>query len=216
MSEYAKKWREQRRIDGLCVNCDNQSQIEKIRCLQCSQVQNEKTKERRDAKKKQGRCKCCEEKSLLGKVVCQKHLDEHKKWRDDEIIRRRKLGLCNYFGCKTSAIVDENRKFGLCEQHYLQTLSRSHFNNCKRWQELKEIFYNNPVCPYTGIKLKLGVNASLDHIIPKAKKGTNDKHNLQFVYCFDDFDVNRMKGEMTSDEFKKAIDVLSTHMRGEQ
>lgn len=45
--------------------------------------------------------------------------------------------------------------------------------------------------------LNLTKKPSLDHIVPKAKGGTNDLENLQFLSWFE----NRCKNDMTQDEW---------------
>ena len=56
-------------------------------------------------------------------------------------------------------------------------------------------------CNYTGIKLIQGVNASLDHKIPRHRGGSNHINNLHWI----DREINRMKGTLTHNEFLKTI-----------
>lgn len=54
------------------------------------------------------------------------------------------------------------------------------------------------------MNVQLYKRPSLDHIVPKAKGGTNDLENLQFLSWFE----NRCKNDMTQlewDEIKKNI-----------
>lgn len=53
------------------------------------------------------------------------------------------------------------------------------------------------VCALTGTTLVPGVNASLDHIVPKAKGGTNALDNLQWV-CIP---ANQAKSDLSTEEF---------------
>jgi len=59
-------------------------------------------------------------------------------------------------------------------------------------------------CGYTGLPLELGKNASLDHIHPRAKGGSDDIQNLHWV----ESSVNRMKGDKSHSEFLDFIEVL--------
>jgi hypothetical protein len=68
-------------------------------------------------------------------------------------------------------------------------------------------------CPYTGISLVLGHNASLDHKASKSRGGSNDLSNLQWVYYGDDFDVNMMKRDTTEENFVKAINIMYENFR---
>ena len=45
--------------------------------------------------------------------------------------------------------------------------------------------------------MTIGINASLDHKIPKAKKGNNDIENL----CWVDWKINLMKRDLDMNEF---------------
>jgi hypothetical protein len=77
-----------------------------------------------------------------------------------------------------------------------------HLGTTKRWKEILASFESqNGICYYSGIKLIIGKNASLDHKIPKSKHGIEDgvydAGNL--VWC--DKMVNIMKNSMTDDEF---------------
>lgn len=56
------------------------------------------------------------------------------------------------------------------------------------WKKLED---QNFKCFYTGISIVPEENASLDHIIPKAKGGTNDFDNL--VWC--DRKINSFKND---------------------
>ncbi len=113
---------------------------------------------------------------------------------------------CN---CGKIAVSNENRiKTSYCEKCYLKKISYSQFKTISRWKELKILFDQHSICPYTGFKLVLGQNTSLDHILPKIKGGTNDICNLQFVYSEDSFDVNFMKGTMSEDKFKMAVKII--------
>ena len=52
-------------------------------------------------------------------------------------------------------------------------------------------------CALTGVLLVPGVNASIDHKVPRAKGGSDDIDNLQWV----DLKVNLMKRDMDIHEF---------------
>lgn len=52
-------------------------------------------------------------------------------------------------------------------------------------------------CVYSGRKLILGQNASLDHIIAKSRGGSESLDNLQWV----DRNVNYMKRALSHDDF---------------
>jgi 5-methylcytosine-specific restriction endonuclease McrA len=85
---------------------------------------------------------------------------------------------------------------------YLRRLSNVYLKHSHRWQELKVIFdKQNGKCPYTGRTLTIGVDAEIDHIIPRAKGGSNEPDNLQWVYE----KINRMKFDYSHTEFLNMI-----------
>lgn len=64
-------------------------------------------------------------------------------------------------------------------------------------------------CAYTGVQLTPGVNASIDHIVPRSKGGEHCAENLQWV-CKQ---INRMKTDMTHEEFVETCAVISEKCR---
>jgi len=76
----------------------------------------------------------------------------------------------------------------------LKRTSQKLFGTVDKWDELYFLLEaQNFTCPYLGVELKLGVNTSIDHIIPRAMGGTDDFDNLQWV----DRRINWMKGPCT-------------------
>jgi hypothetical protein len=52
-------------------------------------------------------------------------------------------------------------------------------------------------CAFTGFPLTPGVSASIDHLIPTARGGTDEDHNLAWVAL----KINLIKNDLTRDEF---------------
>jgi 5-methylcytosine-specific restriction endonuclease McrA len=73
------------------------------------------------------------------------------------------------------------------------------------WATLQKIMENQGnVCPYFGVPIQVGINAELDHKTPRARGGTNDLANLQWVHTW----ANKMKLDMTEEEFLAELDRL--------
>lgn len=64
-------------------------------------------------------------------------------------------------------------------------------------------------CPYTGERLVLGVNASLDHIMPVARypELARNPANVEWV----DQTVNFLKRDRTPDEFLGIVGAIAHH-----
>jgi hypothetical protein len=73
------------------------------------------------------------------------------------------------------------------------------------WKPLKAKFDKQTGrCAISGVQITIGRNAELDHIIPKAKGGTNTIENLQWVHST----VNRIKGALLLTELVKWCDLI--------
>jgi hypothetical protein len=86
-----------------------------------------------------------------------------------------------------SAITDRSGRWSVNTEWYKDYLLK--FYNDIQFNRIYEIWVNSNFEKYK--------KPSLDHIIPKAKGGTNDLSNLQFLSWFE----NRCKNDMTQDEW---------------
>ena len=101
-------------------------------------------------------------------------------------------------------------KSSQCLYHWLQTIYRRNRSRAKQpigytekdlialWDEQKGR------CALTQVELIPGETASLDHIIPLSRGGTNTKKNLQFVHL----SVNTFKSNMMDEELKDVINQI--------
>lgn len=94
-----------------------------------------------------------------------------------------------------------------CLHHWIRSIARAYLSNKNRQQcfKLEEVIalWNNQngLCALTGIQLIPGKTASLDHIVPVSKGGTNDISNLRFVHTH----INLFKKDMLDNEFQQLI-----------
>lgn len=86
-----------------------------------------------------------------------------------------------------------------CMTHWFKNVGVPHgLGNKKGIQLLSTVWKEQEGrCAVTGEILVPGNNASLDHLVPKAHGGTNERHNLQWVLLT----VNHMKWDLDYADF---------------
>ncbi|WP_435022405.1 HNH endonuclease [Tundrisphaera sp. TA3] len=105
-------------------------------------------------------------------------------------------------GCCIVCGKERDNKSVTCEKCIKKNYAKSILGSTKKAHVIEELFNSqNRRCAYTGLRLELGVNASLDHIIPRSQGGSNDPSNLQWVHKW----VNYMKSTTPSDEFLEQL-----------
>lgn len=86
--------------------------------------------------------------------------------------------------------------------HNLIPLSKSVYKKRKKLTSIKlslrrKIYdRDNGMCYLCGMEIKFFSQATVDHVIPKSKGGTNDKSNLKITHS----SCNNFKGNKTLDE----------------
>lgn len=107
--------------------------------------------------------------------------------------------------------VDTQEEYAACEECHLKNIARLYLGTSRRWKELQTLWVNqHGICPYTGIRLGFGIDASLDHILPSSRfpELANEISNMEFIHN----DVNLMKKDMTKEEFLELIQVISLNL----
>ena len=154
------------------------------------------SKTRTDKMRREGQCVGCRQKKLelnSSVTMCPECRHNYRisqnKVRDENTSKN----LCKWCGT-----LENVKGITSCIACILKYTSRKYFKTVNRWLDLFNLFKKqNGVCPYTGDKLAIGVNCSLDHIIPRSKGGSNELSNLQWVREY----VNDMKGSLDNYEF---------------
>lgn len=190
--EREKKWKYKNRSKGLCSCGKEILNKENKRCQNCIDSSNIKRKERRDARKKQNICTECKN-PTNGKILCEKCSENHKRLVNSIKQKRIEEKICVKCGKNNSIHNLQN-----CLTCTLKCLSYELWTDRKRWIDLLDLFNRqNGICPYFKEPIEIGLNASLDHKIPKKLGGSNDIANLQWVHNI----ANTMKWDLTEEEF---------------
>ncbi len=94
-----------------------------------------------------------------------------------------------------------------CRKHwFMQVVNRYGFQMAE-WRIAEAILKRQSyVCPYSGVRLVPGINASLDHRMPKAKYPhlRNDWSNVQWV----DWYINNIKQTLSTSEFSRRLKLV--------
>jgi len=223
--EKVKQRKADRIAKGLCTNCLNPALPGLLMCAEhnATHKQNQrkklekleaagKLKEHRSilaglrkeltAKRKaEGLCVTCGEPAVVGYTRCQEHRDKHHAIEVKKRSSRLEAGLCIMCGEKPH-VADGQQ----CDVCLLKRTAANLWGSKSRWHDLLEIMERQQyICVHTGRRLTIGGNASIDHIVPKSKGGSDEVANLQWVdlaaNCFKlnqlDEDVRRLAFEIT-------------------
>ena len=121
------------------------------------------------------------------------------KYKRARLSRKKRNGLCRF--CPQRLMRNSG---SWCEKHwFMQAVNRYGFE-MKEWTIAKSILEKQDYrCPYTGVLLIPGINASLEHRKPKSKFPhlKNDWSNIQWSHWY----VNNMKQTLSEEEFMKRL-----------
>jgi HNH endonuclease len=176
-----------------CTYCKKQPAADgKKKCETCLEKVKKSGVTFRLKSQEKGICYRCGINPLTTHSICEDCRIKHKAGIDRYKIERVAQGICAECG---RSPLSGNAKS--CENCILKAMAKAHFKDVKKWVLLRQIFDLNSVCPYSGIQLILGDNASLDHRIPKSKGGSDEIENLQFIHVW----CNIMKSNMEELKF---------------
>jgi len=112
--------------------------------------------------------------------------------------RKREAGEC--FRCSTGG---KAIAAGLCLRCWYKKIAadclKARGTKMDRTADMLQELWDeqNGKCAISGVELIPGDNASLDHIVPRSKGGTDERSNLRWA----DWYVNQAKSNMTHEEF---------------
>jgi len=161
-------------------------------CNKCREDQKNKSKKIRKYRAENNLCAYCgkplQNNEKRACEICRKRQTEKNRKTQKTLIKN---GRCP--NCGNPATIGQK-----CEKCWFKGISRYNTGVVKNWLAIKTLIEKQKYkCRYTGKELIPGVNATIDHIIPISKGGTNDIENLQWVTER----INRIKNDMDHDEF---------------
>lgn len=203
----SKELQERRIKNGLCPLCQKPWIGPPGRCDDCRRKNATFHKKYRHQKKVRGICSDCGKKIFLGKVRCAKCVAIISRATAMLALRRRESGVCMWCA-DTNVLCD---KYKLCKRCWFRRASLRVAGNFSLGEKLERLYTDQDGrCFYTGAKLKLGVNTSLDHQRPRTRNGSHNVRNFRWVSVI----INRMKQNLTHKEFVETCRLISYKFRG--
>lgn len=199
------KLREHRKENNLCRECGLlKEQSDKSACNKCLKKCKLRQQMRQEQLKKNKQC-----------LQCGKRLEDNDKSYCKECKRKHNINAKNIiriaienrvcYRCKGNIDITGT----LCKACWLKRKARDYLGKSSMWtildRKLEEQKYK---CAYTGRKLVLGVNASIDHKTPICRGGGRSSRNLQWVLR----DINLMKNNRTDKEFVYDIKTIAVNL----
>jgi len=170
-------------------------------------------------RKQRSVCVVCEA-PVIGQMKCKSCKAKEKEKRETLKIERLRVGACIDCGATQdivacahiSKVWKSTRERLLCRKHYFKWVAKRHggVKNAKMIEDL----WNKQMgrCAYTGRRLTLGKDASIDHKIPRSDNGKNTKENMHWVH----WDVNVAKGALSEADFYALCHEILEHKKGKR
>lgn len=182
------------KVNNLCTRCLNiKEDISSACCNKCKIKYRDRQFFTRRRSLLNNICVYCHKNSIIPNVTyCIECANKTSDKMHERYLSNKVLNNCT--ACGKNIVLEFVNKCGNC--WFKSIANRYHINTI--WQELKnKLIEQNYKCFYTNKILIPGINASLDHIIPRSRGGNNDINNLRWV----DYSINFMKGDLTHSEF---------------
>lgn len=194
---------------GLCRACGAPRRgTAKTYCQTCIAKMQVHIKARRKRLRKDGLCEDCGQIPKDGMVHCEKCLTRQRIHRTNWK-KQVPIGFCTACRHKKclKSLVNAKLHMRSCQECYLRHAAACQFSSTKLWTILLDKLESQQwQCVYSGDKIILGLNDSMDHIIPKSIRLDLIKNpsNIQWVTRI----VNKIKHNLTHDEFIVMIEQM--------
>lgn len=171
-----------------------------------------KRNKHRENRLKNNLCLACGKPNNTEHTTCS--LCTRKKREYMILLKEKRIKECLCVMCGKPATIitsmsKRKRENTYCNKHYYEYMAKSTTGSAKNGPMLKELFEEQKgLCAYTKEKLILGVNASVDHFVPKVAGGGNEKENLKWVL----WEVNKMKFKHSYEKFVSMCKEVVNHM----
>jgi hypothetical protein len=192
---------------GLCPRCGGVATAGQKHCQKCSKRTATRDKQRRLNRLSVDLCaRCGRKQRVLPHKLCPTCKAYHYQYMVTREARLAEEGLCTRCGKNKFLPSMKNRvsKYKDCIDCYLKRSSQKHFGSDKFTDFLLDKLKSQEwICPYTGDKLVLGDNDSVDHIHPQKRfpDQATDLNNIEWISRR----VNMMKQDLLPDEFLDLI-----------
>lgn len=126
------------------------------------------------------------------------------KWNEAWSKKQLDSGLCRF--CKNVHLNGQK----VCAICYLKVLAKNNLNSRELGEKLYlKLIEQDYKCYLTGNDIEIGVNASIDHVIPRSKN-PDLQHDIDNIkWC--DKRVNLMKKDLLIDEFFEICKKVIAH-----
>lgn len=210
--------RKSRKATGLCTGCGKGAEPCMRMCESCQTKERTRRRIRTSTRRKDGRCSLgsCSNPKMSNQDLCAScsvTVRDNSRKRSASLVKR---GLCASCGHEPHmSIYGDSRPDVMtrqCQTCYLKLSSCNRFGSIKHWKALLSILESQEYrCAYTGDKLVLGVNDSIDHILPRSRYPdlTLEISNIQWTTRV----VNTMKLNLLDCEFLSVIEKIAKHLR---
>jgi hypothetical protein len=184
----------------LCLRCGGARGrgSSRVLCAKCRDKERVRTViERRWIKEKRLCLDCRQALSEADPGICAPCAAKRKKYQAQRRADLRRQGRC--IRCGAEPIITPGQQ-ALGKRCFLKQTAHRHLGSTRHWSVLAVLWARQKgACPYTGSRLRLGVNASLGHINPVSRfpEERQDPNNLQWVH----YRINEMKRDWTRKEF---------------